>query len=243
MLTTPREYIDSVQGPGHEWLQEFHAYMARRYPDITPVMFRQRPMFKVGESYVMFTAAKKHFSLHSLNFDLIAAAKEKIPNSGSGLGSVQVPYKDQAAKPVLKALVDEVVRVNRLPRPPPVDAMPAMSREEQMAHVFRGGWAPWRGLYERLLQDARAALPAFTEYFPAENILWKHGATFAQVTAKTTGLALGLYAGRLREEWRPVKTRRLSANRVEHVVALVDEGGIGELLPWLRESYDLTGKR
>lgn len=115
MLQSPQDYVDSLDGPGKVWLTEFLDYMRVRHPEIPPVMFRQRPMFKVGKSYVMFTVAMAHFSLHTLNFELIEGLKASLPRAGYGKGCVKAKFTDEAAKPLLKAMIDEVVRLNTLP--------------------------------------------------------------------------------------------------------------------------------
>ena len=101
MLPSPQAYLDALTGPGREWLAGFLAHMAENHPDIAPVMFRRRPMFKVGKSYVLFTVAKANFNVHTLNFDLIARLKPCLPQASFGKGSVQVKFADVAAKPVL----------------------------------------------------------------------------------------------------------------------------------------------
>ena len=58
-------------------MSEFIDDTAAHYPSVPLIMFRQRPMFKFGrtyqQGYVMFTAAKAHFAVHSVEFDLIEA--------------------------------------------------------------------------------------------------------------------------------------------------------------------------
>lgn len=77
-------------------------------------MFRSRPMFKFGPSYLdrylMFTAAKAHFTTHALEFDLIEQLKDRLPGARFGKGSIKVRYDDEAPKPVLREFVDEVMR-------------------------------------------------------------------------------------------------------------------------------------
>lgn len=116
MTESPEQYLDAAPEPARPWLTEFWAYVADRAPGLEPVMFRQVPMYRFGDSYlkgyVMFTAAKGHFSVHALEFDLIAEAQKTIPGAFGGKGSVSVKYPNEAAKPALKALVDEVLTRN-----------------------------------------------------------------------------------------------------------------------------------
>ncbi len=242
MLTTPQEYVDSLSSPGREWLQEFLAYMTQKYPDIAPVMFRQRPMFKVGKSYVMFTVAKEHFSLHTLNFDLIENIRGVLSKADFGKGCVKVRFSDTAAKPVLKELCDEVVRLNMLPDAPAVDVVPDLPYEVKLNTAFSGGKVKWLPLYETLRDRAKERLPQFTEYFPAVNVLWKHTSTFAQISAVSGAMRVEFYLNRLHTEINPVKTLQTSKNRVAHMVEARDETMFYELLDWIAQSYALTEK-
>lgn len=243
MITTPQEYVHSVTGPGRAWLEEFYTYMQERHPDIRPVMFRQRPMYKVGKSYVMFTAAKDHFSLHTLNFDLIEELKRQIPKSGNGKGSVNVRCTNEGAKPILKAMCDKIIALNQSDDPPPVDVTPELPYKEQLDKVFVLSKAAWRPLYGKLLERAQEALPPFHEYFPAIGILWKHTTTFAGFKPTKAAIRVEFYADRLHLERNPVKYLQTSANRVSHVVELTDEDGIDAMLGWLEEAYTLTKRK
>ncbi len=113
MIETPEQYFDAAPEAGRPWLREFWDYLAERHPHLTLSMFRQTPMAKFGSSYldgyVMFTAAAKHFTVHSLEFDLIQQTKDAIPGAFGGKGSVSVKYTNTDAKPALKAFVDEVI--------------------------------------------------------------------------------------------------------------------------------------
>ena len=81
-------------------------------------MFRQRPMFKFGRSYldgyIMFTAAKSHFATHAIDFDLVQVARQSITGAGGGKGNVSVMYGNEAAKPALRSFVDAVLPRHRM---------------------------------------------------------------------------------------------------------------------------------
>jgi len=113
MTESPEQYFAEAPEPGRPWLSEFWVHVAERAPGLEPTMFRQVPMYKFAHSYlkgyVMFTAAKGHFSVHCLEFDLIAEAQATIPGAFGGKGSVSVTYANEAAKPALLALVDAVL--------------------------------------------------------------------------------------------------------------------------------------
>ncbi len=85
-------------------------------------MFRQCPMYKFKESnldgYVMFTANKHHFSVHTLDFNLIEGMKALLPRAQYGKGCVKVKYSDRDAIPFLQTLCDNSIdkynKANRL---------------------------------------------------------------------------------------------------------------------------------
>lgn len=242
MIESLQAYIDSVPMPAKVWLEEFSAYMAETHPDIAPVMFRQRPMYKVGKSYVMFTVAKDHFTFHTLNFELIEALKEKLPKASFGKGSAKVRFTDMDAKPVLKAMCDEVIQLNLWDNPPPVDVVPELPYEEKLQNAFNGGKAKWLPLYETLRDAAKGVLPPFVEYFPAVNVRWKHTSTFAEISAVSATMRVEFYADVLHPEYNAVKAVQLSKNRVAHTVEVRDASEFAALLPWIAASHALTQK-
>jgi hypothetical protein len=116
---TPQQYLDAAPEPGRPWLEEFWAHVQQHCPDLPLVMFRSTPMFKFTDSYlkgyVMFTAAKGHFSAHAIDFDLVAAAQQSIKGAFGGKGSVSVKYANTDAKPQLIDFVDDVLRRHGYP--------------------------------------------------------------------------------------------------------------------------------
>jgi len=114
MADSPEDYLAAAPEAGRPWLTEFWDHVRRHSPELELAMFRGVPMFKFERSYqdgyVMFTAAKGHFSAHSLAFELIEETKAEIPGSFGGKGCVSVKYANEEAKPALKAYVDEVLR-------------------------------------------------------------------------------------------------------------------------------------
>ncbi len=113
MLDSPQAYLDAAPDAGRPWLEEFWAHVHDRCPGLELTMFRSTPMFKFADSYlkgyVMMTAAKAHFSVHAIDFDLVQQTREEIPGAFGGRGSVSVKYANEAAKPALRAFVDEVL--------------------------------------------------------------------------------------------------------------------------------------
>ena len=112
-IETPQQYLDAAPEAARPWLEEFWAHVREKAPTLDLVMFRQTPMFRFADSYlkgyVMVTAAAKHVSVHALEFDLVAATKQRIPGAFGGKGCVSVKYANTDAKPALKEFVDEVL--------------------------------------------------------------------------------------------------------------------------------------
>jgi len=113
VIESPEEYLANAPEAGQPWLREFWAYVTGHFAGQALTMFRQTPMFKFGRSYldgyVMFTAAKGHFAVHAIDFDLVRDAREGIDGAGGGKGSVTVKYSNDAAKPALQEFVDAVM--------------------------------------------------------------------------------------------------------------------------------------
>ena len=76
-------------------------------------------MFKFGRSYhdgyVMFTAAKSHFAVHAVDFDLVQQARDATPGAAGGKGNVSVKYTNDSAKPSLRSFVDAVMARHGIP--------------------------------------------------------------------------------------------------------------------------------
>ncbi|MGC3995265.1 MAG: hypothetical protein QM779_14310 [Propionicimonas sp.] len=113
MAESAQDYLETAPDAGRPWLEEFWSYVGRRAPRLEPTIFRGVPMWKFSDSYlkgyVMFTAAKGHFSAHAIDFDLVADAQAAIPGAFGGKGSVSVKYANTAAKPALEEFVDAVL--------------------------------------------------------------------------------------------------------------------------------------
>lgn len=240
MITSPQEYIDSIAGLGKEWLIEFFHYMEQHHGDIKPVMFRQRPMYKVGKSYIMFTAAKDYFSMHTLNFELINELKRQLPGSGNGKGCVNIKYTNIAAKPILKTMCDKIIELNQSPDAPPVDVVPELPYEDQLAKTFSHSKAKWKPLYLTMLSYANNVLPEFHEYFPAVGVLWKHTCTFAGIKCTKKAMQIEIYSDSFHPERNPVKSLQTSTNRVMHLIEITDNSSFDLIFEWINESYYLT---
>jgi hypothetical protein len=113
MINTPEEYLDTLDGDAKEWLSEFYKYMEKKHKQYSVIMFRQRPMYKKEtnylKGYLMFTANPKHFSVHTLYFDIIEEMKTILPEAEFGKGCVKIKYKYINSKETLKKMCDKVI--------------------------------------------------------------------------------------------------------------------------------------
>ncbi len=71
------------------------------------------PTYKLTEgkhkNYIAFSAKSKHFSMHSLDFEYIAALKEKLSKPGNGKGCVNVSYDNSLDKEILVKAIEEII--------------------------------------------------------------------------------------------------------------------------------------
>lgn len=70
------------------------------------------PMFKFNGTYIAFSAAKDHFSFHTIDFAMIEELKELLPEAKFGKGCAKVSYKDTDYIPVLFAMCRKIVDRN-----------------------------------------------------------------------------------------------------------------------------------
>ncbi len=105
-VTTVEEYLSRWDGEPLQWLNTFLDFMKKEYPEHTPQIFFQMPAYKFGpkmsDSYIAFALNEKHFTFHSLDFDMINEIRGQIPKAGNGKGCVKVQYTNIAAIPLLQ---------------------------------------------------------------------------------------------------------------------------------------------
>jgi len=53
--------------------------------------------------------AKKHFTFHSIDFEMIEELKKLLPNAKFGKGCAKVKYEDQGAIPVLCDMCRKII--------------------------------------------------------------------------------------------------------------------------------------
>jgi uncharacterized protein YdhG (YjbR/CyaY superfamily) len=106
---TVADYVAACTDEQRALLAPLLEHMRTAHPDWQERLSYQMPMFKRGKEYVAFSVAKHHLTLHALDFELVAAAREVLPRAALGKGSVKVPYDDPDLIPGLTALADRVV--------------------------------------------------------------------------------------------------------------------------------------
>ncbi len=113
MANTIDEYVNSFEGEQKEWLTTFVTFMRENYPDIPGTISYQMPTFKFGGKYIAFSAAKDHFSYHTLDFEMVEELKTLLPRAKFGKGCAKVSYKDQESIPILFEMSRKIVTRNK----------------------------------------------------------------------------------------------------------------------------------
>ncbi len=107
---TIEEYVARLTGEKREWLETFTGFMRDNHPEIKGAISYQMPMYRFGNKYIAFSAAKNYFSLHCLEFAMIAELPGKLPKGTAfGKGCAKVAYKSREAIPVLFDFCNKVI--------------------------------------------------------------------------------------------------------------------------------------
>lgn len=98
---TVSEYFAAQGEDGRAYGEAFAAFMAGEFPDLQPRICFSIPMWLVGKKmtggYVGYSAAKKHFSIHFSDEDLVARLGAELPACKTGRRCVNVQYGDEAS--------------------------------------------------------------------------------------------------------------------------------------------------
>jgi uncharacterized protein YdhG (YjbR/CyaY superfamily) len=113
MIETVNEYIQQFEGEPKEWLTTFVTFMRENYPDIPEVISYQIPTWKFDSTYIAFSAAKEHFTFHTVDFEMIEELKTLLPKAKFGRGSAKVKYTDRVSIPILFDMAHKIVKRNR----------------------------------------------------------------------------------------------------------------------------------
>ena len=103
------DYIEKHDGVQKEWLTAFVGFMRENYPDITETISYQIPTYKLNRNYIAFSVAKTHFTLHTLDFELIQTLDQILPRASFGKGCAKVKYTDQETIPTLFDICRKIV--------------------------------------------------------------------------------------------------------------------------------------
>lgn len=103
------DYVNSYDGVKKEWITIFIIFMRKSFPNVKETMWYQMPTYKFNGQYIAFSIAKNHFTLHTLDFELIEGLKNLLPKEKFGKGCVKVNYTDKAAIPVLFDVCRKIV--------------------------------------------------------------------------------------------------------------------------------------
>ena len=100
-MDTVDEYVNSFEGEPKEWLTTMVAFMREEYPEIREQISYQIPTWKFNGTYIAFSAAKEHFTFHTLDFPMIEELKTLLPKVKFGKGSAKIPYNQRESIPIL----------------------------------------------------------------------------------------------------------------------------------------------
>ncbi|HVO71212.1 MAG TPA: DUF1801 domain-containing protein [Aggregatilineaceae bacterium] len=115
MADTVDEYINSFEGEQKEWLKTFVTFMRVNFPGIPETISYQMPTYKFNRKYIGFSAAKDHFSYHTLDFEMIEELKKLLPRAEFGRGCAKVSYADKESIPILFEMSRKIVARNIAP--------------------------------------------------------------------------------------------------------------------------------
>jgi len=87
---------------------------------------------------------------------------------------------------------------------------------------------------------AREKLGEFEERGTSGAMLWKHSATFAEISARKDCMVVAFASDALHSEWEPAKILRTSKNRAAHYFEVTDSTSFPELIARIAEAYALA---
>lgn len=117
-LNDVNSYMEKLIGIEREWMEFFVDHMRKEHPDLKEVISYQIPTYKLGtgklRNYIAFSPAKKHFSMHSMDFEYMALLKEKLAKPGKGKGCVNIPYSNIEEREIVIIAIEEIVKRHEL---------------------------------------------------------------------------------------------------------------------------------
>ena len=107
------EYISQFNNKQAEWLNYFVNYMQLKHSSIDAVISYSIICYYLGsgknKNFVAFSAAKEHFSLHTLDFEYIELLKKQLKKPGKGKACVNIPYNNDFEKPLIMEAIDTLI--------------------------------------------------------------------------------------------------------------------------------------
>lgn len=108
-MDTVNDYINSFEDMKKEWLTTFVTFMRESFPNVQENISFQMPTYKFNKLYIAFSAAKDHFSFHTLDFEMIEELKVLLPKAKFGKGCAKVKYNDKEAIPILFDMCKKII--------------------------------------------------------------------------------------------------------------------------------------
>lgn len=107
-------YLAALSGDAQQWLRFFVQYMRDNHAELDEVISFKMPTYKLGSgklrNYIAFCPAKRHLSMHTMDFAYIEQLKGRLASPGNGKGCVHVKYNNPAERAILLEGIEEIIR-------------------------------------------------------------------------------------------------------------------------------------
>jgi len=85
------------------------SHMRKNHPELKDQLYYGMPAWRKGKyDFIAFSFHAAHFTLHTLDFEVLATLKTRHPKAKFGKGSYQIRYQDEAAAAELPSILDEL---------------------------------------------------------------------------------------------------------------------------------------
>lgn len=103
--------------------------------------------------------------------------------------------------------------------------------------VFTGVRAKWQGLYDALMAQLETQAGPVDTKVSGARIMLKHGTTFAEITARSTGLSVSLVVDEAHAQWQADSVQQASKSRVTHTFDMADDSRLVDIAGYLAVAY------
>lgn len=103
------DYINNFDNQKKEWFNIFISFMRENFPNTNETISYGIPMYKFNKQYIAFSAAKNHFSFHTLDFKTLEELKRLFPNAKFGKGCIKIKYENKEIIPILLDMCRKIV--------------------------------------------------------------------------------------------------------------------------------------